>query len=346
MVLRRVALAKSPVSEMNLELATGANDNPILSVIICTHNPRPDYLSRVTEALKGQTLATEHWELLFIDNASSERLEDVWNLSWHPKARHMREEELGLTPARLRGIRESRGKLLVFVDDDNVLGPDYLAQAVRLERRWPLLGAWGGSVSGEFERQPEPWTQLYWDYVCVRECKEARWSNNPEDWSSLPFGAGLCLRAEVASLYAQEHEATPYRMMLGRNGAGQMSGEDIDMVFFSRRLGLGFGRFPELRMSHLIPARRLTEDYLVELVRCTTLSNVLLNEMHSGVPVQIDQRRPAVFWSLLHLLRHGRRSFRFHRAKVTGILKGRRLLETATCGADDKLKIEGHSPRP
>ena len=41
-----------------------------ISAIICTHNPRPDYLRRVLDALKAQTLPKEQWELLLIDNAS------------------------------------------------------------------------------------------------------------------------------------------------------------------------------------------------------------------------------------------------------------------------------------
>src|SRR5437867_11640557 len=95
-----------------------------VSVIICTHNPRPDYLRRVLDALKAQTLPMEQWELLLIDNASSEGLVDVWDLSWHPSAHHIRENELGKTPSVLRGIKESAGELLVLVDDDNVLAPD------------------------------------------------------------------------------------------------------------------------------------------------------------------------------------------------------------------------------
>src|SRR6266481_7107559 len=97
-----------------------------VSVIICAHNPRPDYLGRALEALKGQTLSKDQWELLLVDNASKENLAERFDLSWHPHARHIREDELGLTPARLRGITESIGKLLVFVDDDNVLSLDYL----------------------------------------------------------------------------------------------------------------------------------------------------------------------------------------------------------------------------
>lgn len=314
---------------MQAELETAIGKNPAISVIVCAHNPRVDYLSRVIAALKEQSLPTECWELLLVDNASFPSLKERWDLSWHPQARHLLEEELGLTSARFLGISESRGKLLVFVDDDNVIAPDYLEQALRIESDWPVLGAWGGNVTGEFESQPEPWTRDYWDYICVRECGEARWSNNPKDWSCVPFGAGLCVRARVASLYAREHKATPYRRMLDRKGSGLMASGDIDMVLLSRALGLGFGRFPQLRMSHLIPARRLTEDYLIKLVRCTACSNVLLNEMHPGIPIQIDQRRPAALWSLLHLLRHGRRSFRFREARSAGILDGKNLLKAA-----------------
>src|SRR3989442_702908 len=92
-----------------------------ISVIICTHNPRPDYLERVLEALKAQTLSSEQWELVLVDNASRDQLSSWVQLSWHPQARCIRENELGLTPARLRGISEAVGKLFVFVDDDNVL---------------------------------------------------------------------------------------------------------------------------------------------------------------------------------------------------------------------------------
>src|SRR5438045_2554303 len=87
-----------------------------ISVVICTHNPRPDYLRRVLEALRNQTLPKKQWELLLIDNASSEPVAGNWDLKWHPNARHIGEYELGLTPARLRGIKESCGELLVFVD--------------------------------------------------------------------------------------------------------------------------------------------------------------------------------------------------------------------------------------
>src|SRR5215469_10853662 len=101
----------------------------MISVILCSYNPRWDYLQRCLAALRAQTMRLHCWELVLIDNCSQIPLADRVELSWHPDARVIREQVLGLTPARLRAIRESKGDLLVFVDDDNVLDPDFLEVA-------------------------------------------------------------------------------------------------------------------------------------------------------------------------------------------------------------------------
>jgi cellulose synthase/poly-beta-1,6-N-acetylglucosamine synthase-like glycosyltransferase len=41
-----------------------------VSVVIPTHNPRMDYLARVLEALRAQTLPREQWEIIVVDNGS------------------------------------------------------------------------------------------------------------------------------------------------------------------------------------------------------------------------------------------------------------------------------------
>src|SRR5262245_61510732 len=118
-----------------------------LSVIICSHNPRRDYLRRVIDALRNQNLSKDRWELLLVDNASDASLARAWDLSWHANARHAVETEIGLASARMRGIREASSDLLVFVDDDNVLNPDYLSEALRIKSEWPMLGVWGSGAT-------------------------------------------------------------------------------------------------------------------------------------------------------------------------------------------------------
>ena len=52
------------------------------TVIICTHNPRSDYFTRVLDGLRKQTHPLDKWELLIIDNASRVPLASTWDISW------------------------------------------------------------------------------------------------------------------------------------------------------------------------------------------------------------------------------------------------------------------------
>jgi hypothetical protein len=65
-----------------------------LSVIICTHNPRPQYLSGTLEALRRRTLAKAEWELLVIDNVSRSSVAASVSLSWHANEGRMLAEDL------------------------------------------------------------------------------------------------------------------------------------------------------------------------------------------------------------------------------------------------------------
>ena len=191
-----------------------------LSVIICTHNPRRNYLERVLQALISQTLQTELRELLVVDNASDELLSLEIDLSWHPNARHIREEQLGLTPARLRGIKEAVADILVFVDDDNVLYPDYLEVALKISKDFSIIGAWGGQVIAELEEEPPEWTKPdltnHLKNLACREFERDKWSNLPHEYETTPCGAGLCVRKIVADKYTKLVYNDPRRVDLDR----------------------------------------------------------------------------------------------------------------------------------
>lgn len=252
-----------------------------ISVVICTHNPRADYLTRVLDALKAQTLAKEKWELLLIDNASKEVLADKWDLSWHPQSRHVLESQLGLTHARLRGIREARTDILLFVDDDNVLEPDYLAEAGKIAEAWPMLGAWGGQQFPEFDggEPGEKWKRDFWTGKLERDV----WSNN-YDRQTAPSGSGLCIRTEVARRYAELAQADGLRINLGRKGTGLNAAEDIDMDYVACDMNLGLGLFCSLKLLHLIPVKRITDEYLFKLCEGFGYSETILDALRGRFP--------------------------------------------------------------
>ena len=91
---------------MDNALAAGKPFMTSISVIVCSHNPRGAYLTRCLNGLPSQTLGTQSWELLLIDNASDPPLTLKGDITWHSNSRHLREPNLGLFFARCRGIRD------------------------------------------------------------------------------------------------------------------------------------------------------------------------------------------------------------------------------------------------
>lgn len=250
------------------------------SVIICAHNPRRDYLQRVLDALKTQTVPKEDWELLLIDNGSKQPLASEWDLSWHPQGRVIREDELGLTPARLRGIRESRGGLLVWVDDDNVLHSDYLAEALGIAAAYPFIGAWGGRILAEFDVPPTREDTPFLRYLAIRDVEEVVWVNTIDFYRTVPWGAGMCIRPAVANEYLSLVTRDPRRRILDRKGDLIFAGGDSDMALCARRLGMGMGLFPTLKLSHLIPKDRLRRGFLVRAAFGSGYTITLLNYLY------------------------------------------------------------------
>ena len=296
-----------------------------LSIIICTHNPRMDYLQRVLTALQAQTLPREQWELLLIDNASREPLSKAWDLSWHPHGRHILEQTLGLTPARLRGIDEAASEILIFVDDDNILAPDFLEQALRIGNEWPQLGAWGGKQIPVFEKGPpaEKWKVEFWSPQLTRDI----WSNT-YDRTTTPIGAGVCIRRKVAIRYAELVRTDPRRMGLDRKGTSLISGGDIDMARVACDMGLGNGLFVCLSLDHLIPERRTTDDYLIKLHEGFGYSITVLEAIRGSIPPYRPVRDRVM--GFLRLVKFQRETWRLHiaydrgRVKALGDLKERR----------------------
>src|SRR5690606_3607844 len=119
------------------------------------------------------------WELLLVDNASAVPVAPRVDLSWHPHARCLAEPSPGLGRARACGLRAARGALVVYVDDDNVLAPDYLTTTCKVADTKPWVGVWGGQNLPEFERQPERWLRPYWWLLALREVEREVWTNMP-----------------------------------------------------------------------------------------------------------------------------------------------------------------------
>jgi glycosyltransferase involved in cell wall biosynthesis len=288
-----------------------------VSVVLCTYNPRADYISRTLAALRAQSLPQADWELLVIDNKSDDPLEPRLDLAWHANARVIREDKLGLTPARLRGIREAKGDLLIFVDDDNVLDADFLETALAVGRNKPHLGAWSGQTRGGFEGPPPEWTRRYWGNLAIREFDEEVWSNLPRLGQTMPCGAGLCIRREAAQHYLDLNESGARNFQFDRTGDSLISGGDNDLAACACDIGLGVGLIPTLGLTHLMGPGRLTADYLARLADGIYFSSVILAYQRNDRDELASYRVKPHHWIRAWL------NPRPHRDIQLGVLRGR-----------------------
>jgi GT2 family glycosyltransferase len=117
------------------------------SVIVPTYN-RPAALARTLEALRGMDFPADRLELVVVDSGPVDRGADAVARSHH--ARYERCPDRGVSAARNHGAGVASGELLMFVDDDIVVGESNLRQHEAIHARNDRC-----LVSGHWEFDPE-----------------------------------------------------------------------------------------------------------------------------------------------------------------------------------------------
>lgn len=115
---------------------------------LCTYN-RAALLERVLEACFDQTVAPESYEVVLVDDGSSD---DTPAVVEHARTRAtvafvvVRQANAGLAAARNAGIARARGERIVFIDDDVLPLPDFVEQHLRGHDRAPEAIVRGGAI--------------------------------------------------------------------------------------------------------------------------------------------------------------------------------------------------------
>jgi glycosyltransferase involved in cell wall biosynthesis len=298
-----------------------------ISVIICTFNPRREVFSRCLHAIKEATMLQEVKEVIIVDNNSSPALAETDYIREYLAEgfKVVVEEKQGLTPARLRGIKESSGELLVFVDDDNFIKPDFLLKGFEIAKAYPFIGSFSGQVRLIFETPPPEWTYRYHGMLVQREFESDIWSNLPNMPVTMPCGAGLFVRTAVAGHYRSLHELGKRNIQLDRTGNSLFSGGDNDLAACACDIGSGVGLFHELKLDHFIPAARLEKRYLLKLAKGIAASSVVFRSFRNEMPEPMTPKR--VLANRLRMLTMPRLEREFFRANAEGEDEGRRILQ-------------------
>jgi len=241
------------------------------SIIICTYNPDERLLKRCLNAVRGLSSNSPTFEIILVDNNSANPIDDLSYvkdfLGSCSIAFLIKESRQGLNHARLAGVRVSKGRFIVFFDDDNEPDPNYLVKLGYLHLMYPSIAAWGpGLVSVDFiDGMVSEELEIY-----AREAFQERsevelvYAQEPSWQSCYPYGTGLCLNRQVVEGYAELAKSGRFNIA-DRTGNQLTSGGDVQMVLYCISLGLGAGVDPELKLTHIIPGKRTSLDYLKRL---------------------------------------------------------------------------------
>lgn len=132
----------------------------MLSVIIPTRN-RADLLAQALSSLTRQTLSPERFEVVVVDNGSTDRTPEVAEKSALANLRYVHEPSPGLHVGRHSGMRAARGDLLTFADDDIEALPSWLESIADAFAREDVAMV-GGNNLPLFMQPPPRWLRALW----------------------------------------------------------------------------------------------------------------------------------------------------------------------------------------
>jgi glycosyltransferase involved in cell wall biosynthesis len=219
------------------------------SIILCSRN-RSQLLAEALPSMLALDYPKDAFELILVDNASTDDTRDVMERFAREASFSVRivvETRLGLSAARNRGIRESRGRLLFFTDDDQLVDPAVLREHER------VADTFGSRVQqGNIELLfPEGQPRWLRGELATVLGKTRDVPEGPADIDL--YGGNLMFRRDVFD------ELAAFREDLGKGQAGYS--EDIEITRRLKERGERIVYAPTARIYHVIHPDRATPGF-------------------------------------------------------------------------------------
>jgi len=233
----------------------------MISIIICTYN-REQFIYKALQSLAQNDFSTDLYEIILVNNNSTDQTETQCKTFQqdypHINFRYFIETNQGLSHARNRGISESQGDLLVFLDDDSFVNPDYLQNLDQYQKEYPNMAAFGGEITPLFETGIAPAWLSKWTYSWVSAINLGN-SVTLFTGNKYPIGANMGFKKN----YFEKHGA--FNTALGRSKKNMMGGEEKDLFNRVDKQTEKIYYLPLLKVQHVIPESRTTKAYIKRL---------------------------------------------------------------------------------
>jgi GT2 family glycosyltransferase len=250
---------------------------PDAAVVMCTHN-RAAVIGRTLDRALAEVGATGI-DLVVVDNASTDETPRVLAERQARGApfRIVREPVLGSSQARNRGAAETRGEILVFLDDDTAPRPGWLAALLAPFAAPEVAGA-GGRILLEFPTAPPAWlTPALHPALAAFDLGDEprRIPTRPHDF--YPFGGNLALRRRAFEA------AGGFSTRLGLYGRDGLQKEETDLCYRVEQAGGELRYVPDAVVDHWVFSDRLRPEWFFARAVLSGKSNAIFELKNRGL---------------------------------------------------------------
>ena len=227
-----------------------------VSVVICTYS-RAALLQQTLLSLESVSGIAKA-EVIVVDNNSPDHTSEIVakcieRLRGKVNLKYVFEARQGLSVARNRGIAESSGSIIAFLDDDAIPSSSWLTSVQSAFERYPDAAAIGGIIHPNFETSKPDWLvkelELGFTIVNLGD-KERMYPRRLH-----PFGANMAIRKDIFKELRFPEE-------LGRKGNSLLSGEESWLFEEIQSQGKKLIYIPGMSVAHFIDASRLRPEWI------------------------------------------------------------------------------------
>ena len=224
-----------------------------VTVLICTRN-RAESLRRTLDSIfRGDNLRQSAWEVLVVET-SNDHTPDICQEFQQRFPRHfrsIRETKLGKSNALNTGIREAKGDVLAFTDDDVLCEPDYIGNILETFSTTDADAA-QGRVLLDCEGGWPKW--LAGNCALMADYRD--YGTEIADLEGTLCGTNMIVRADVFQ------RSGGFAPQLGPGGIGMW--EDTEISLRMRKAGCRMIYAPKILMKHPWSQDRLTKSFIRE----------------------------------------------------------------------------------
>ncbi|MCS3700197.1 hypothetical protein GGQ20_001506 [Salinibacter ruber] len=227
-----------------------------ISVVLCTYN-NEDRLQITLESLYNlNTPEGAEWELIAVDNNSTDNTEDVIRaFEGRLPLTYVYEPQQGKSRALNTGIEVAQGELIVFTDDDVKPNPDWLVAYWEAYQKRPEGYYFGGPIECEYEGAPP-------DDDLMRAAVP---SVSGMDYGSVAHEEDLFIGPNWACPTQHLNQVGAFDVELGPNPntEGDTAAEETDMMSRLREEGVKGWYDPEAKITLHVPESKCTLEHNV-----------------------------------------------------------------------------------